>query len=118
MFNEGPLLLKSSLVCLLEGRGFPKGKVWVRPFKSNQKSHDWPFEASRGMADTGVYTLDRELGHVAWVLSWRRAPLSQEQLAAVAGTAGFSNEDVLCWLLFSPAPRTAALSTLKAVCCP
>lgn len=37
VFNEGPLLLKSSLVCLLEGRGFPKGKLWVRPFKSNQE---------------------------------------------------------------------------------
>lgn len=56
VFNEGPLLLKSSLVCLLEGRGFPKGKLWVRPFnKATRKRHGWPFEASRGMADMGVF---------------------------------------------------------------
>lgn len=34
---------------------------------------------------------------------------------AVARTAGFWNEGVLCWLPFSPIPGIAFLSTLKAV---
>lgn len=63
----------------------------------------------------GWYNLDRELGGVACVFSWRRAPLSQEEFPAVAHTAGFWNEGVLCWLPFSPIPGTAFLSALKAV---
>lgn len=63
----------------------------------------------------GWYNLDRELGGVTCVFSWRRAPLSREELPAVACTAGFWNEGVLCWLPFSPIPGTAFLSTLKAV---
>lgn len=53
-FKEDSGLLKSSCVCLLEGGGFPKGKLWVRPFnKATRNSHDWPFEASRGTTDMG-----------------------------------------------------------------
>lgn len=109
----------------MQGRGFSKEKLWVRPFnKATRKSHGWPFEASRGMADMGFfcsvvdsdragwYNLVRELRGVPCVLSWRRAPLSQEKLAVVAG---FCNEDVPCWLLLSPIPRTVSLRTLKSV---
>lgn len=77
-FKEDSGLLKSSCVCLLEGGGFPKGKLWVRPFnKATRNSHGWPLEASRGTTDMGFScSIVDTNSRMDWTDSWEVSPVS------------------------------------------